>query len=133
MTDFAPPMISRTYERVAKPLVSLGERNPFAFAVSASSRPKTKDREIRAASRLVRQTSPRVCGSEMAPQAIGTAENRLGMAPSRFAVKARRIDRETFVSVLDHTYVRGGRVLHPDDMVTGVDVDNFAGDAARHG
>jgi hypothetical protein len=33
MTDFAPPMISRTYERVAKPLASLGERNPFAFAV----------------------------------------------------------------------------------------------------
>jgi hypothetical protein len=33
MTDFAPPMISRTYERVAKPLVSLGERNPFTFAV----------------------------------------------------------------------------------------------------
>ena len=57
MTDFAPPMISRTYERVAKPFVSLGERNPFAFAVFPPRRgPKRKDREIRAASR-----------SEMAP------------------------------------------------------------------
>lgn len=33
MTDFVPPMISRTYERLAKSLASLGERNPFAFAV----------------------------------------------------------------------------------------------------
>src|ERR1700684_2664418 len=36
-------------------------------------------------------------------------------------------------SVLDHTYVGGGRILHADDVVTGVDMENFAGDAARHG
>src|SRR3984957_13747007 len=35
-------------------------------------------------------------------------------------------------SVLDHTYIRRGRVLHADDMVARVDMENFAGDAARH-
>src|ERR1700722_4970736 len=36
-------------------------------------------------------------------------------------------------SVLGHRYVWGGRILHAHDVVTRVDMDNFAGDAARHG
>jgi hypothetical protein len=40
-------MISMAYAKLAKPFVSLGEMNPFAFAgFSASSRPKKKWREI---------------------------------------------------------------------------------------
>jgi hypothetical protein len=31
-TSFAPPMISMTYGRIAKPFVSLSEMNPLAFA-----------------------------------------------------------------------------------------------------
>jgi len=32
MTDFAPPVIPRTYDPAAKRLVSFGEMNPFVFA-----------------------------------------------------------------------------------------------------
>jgi hypothetical protein len=32
-------------------------------------------------------------------------------------------------SILDHTYVRRRRILHADDMVARVDMENFAGDA----
>ena len=47
MAYFAPPMISMAYGRLAKPFVSPGEGNPFAFAgFSASSRSKTRWREI---------------------------------------------------------------------------------------
>src|SRR6185437_14718164 len=43
MAHFAPPMISRTYARVAKPFISLPRNEPCCFCwVSISSRPKTQ-------------------------------------------------------------------------------------------
>jgi hypothetical protein len=42
-TDFAPPMISRTYDGDAKPIVSLCEMNPVVFAGFSPRRgPKRK-------------------------------------------------------------------------------------------
>ena len=47
MTDFALPMISRTYDPAAKCFVSLGEMNPFVFVGFPSRRdPKGKAREM---------------------------------------------------------------------------------------
>jgi hypothetical protein len=40
MTDFTPPMISRTYDPVAKPFVSLGEDEPIVFAWRSASSPE---------------------------------------------------------------------------------------------
>jgi hypothetical protein len=122
MTDFAPPMISRTYERVAKPLVSPAKGILSLLLFSAASRPRTQG-----------PRNPGGFRSEMAPQATGIAKPTRSRAPGRFAVEGRENRPGDFVSVLDHRQVRGGRVFHPDDMVSGVDVDNFAGDAARHG
>jgi hypothetical protein len=47
MTHFLHPMISKAYDKLAKPFASLSEMNPLAFAgFSSSSRPKTQWREI---------------------------------------------------------------------------------------
>ena len=93
-------MISMTYEQVAKPHVSVVERNP---------------------------------GRKWRRKPLESLKTDSEMAPAGSRSRARRIDEETFVSVLDHGQVRRGRVLHPDDMISGVDVDNFAGDPTRHG
>jgi hypothetical protein len=65
-------MISRTYDPLAKPSVSLGKRNPFAFAgFSASSRPKTQGSEINSGFGARAADVARACNSEQAPQAVG--------------------------------------------------------------
>jgi hypothetical protein len=47
MSDFAPPMISMTYDQGAKPFDSLCEMNSFVFAGFRTRRgAKRKDREI---------------------------------------------------------------------------------------
>jgi hypothetical protein len=72
-------MISRTYDRLAKPFVSLGERNPFAFAgFPASSRPKTQGSEINDGFGARAADVAPLGDSEMAPQAVGIAQNGLG-------------------------------------------------------
>ena len=50
MAHFAPPMISMTYGRLAKPIVSLCEMNPFAFAGFSAVRPVDPVRRFRAIS-----------------------------------------------------------------------------------
>jgi hypothetical protein len=66
MTDFAPPMISRTYERVAKALVSLRERKPFTFAVF----------------RLVEAQNARTANSGRLPDSCGRRRSE-SVAPKR--------------------------------------------------
>jgi hypothetical protein len=77
-----PQSSQRLTTRLAKPFISLGERNPFAFAgFSASSRAKTQSREINGGFGARAADVARVCDSEMAPQAVGIAQNGLVNAP----------------------------------------------------
>ena len=81
MVHFAPPMISRTYDGGAKRFVSLSEMNLVDFAGFPPRRgPKRKECEINGGFGTV----ARPCDSEMAPQAIGIAQNGLANgAPAR--------------------------------------------------
>jgi hypothetical protein len=64
MAHFVHPMISKTYDQGAKPIVSLCEMKPFAFAgFSGSPKPKTKWREI---DRGLEQRPPGSCGGSCA-------------------------------------------------------------------
>jgi hypothetical protein len=90
MSDFAPPIISRTYDPVAKPSVSFGEMNSSAFAwFFRPSRPERKDRETNRGFRVRAAEVARLNGSEMAPQALEMAQNRLGDGVAGFAVAGR--------------------------------------------
>ncbi|MGA7994764.1 MAG: hypothetical protein WCA28_07615, partial [Bradyrhizobium sp.] len=81
-----PLMISRTYDPVAKPFVSLGEMNPSAFAGFPPRRgPKRKECEINGGFGTRAADVARPCDSEMAPQAIGIAQNGLANGAPRFA------------------------------------------------
>jgi hypothetical protein len=75
-------MISMAYGRLAKPFVSPGEGNPFAFAgFSASSRPKTQGSEINVGFGARAADVARASDSEMAPQGVGIAQNGSEVAP----------------------------------------------------
>jgi hypothetical protein len=99
MAHFVPLMISMAYNRLAKPLVSLGERNPFAFAgFSASSRPKTQGSEINGGFGARAADVARVDDSEVAPPAptVGrenpSGELRITRAEPARVVKPKRQD-----------------------------------------
>ena len=89
MAYFASPMISMT----SKPFVSLGERKSFAFAVFPPRRgPRRKGAKSTADSGLASDVA-RVSDSEMAPQAVGIAQNGLASSPRRFQSLGGRIDQ----------------------------------------
>jgi hypothetical protein len=101
MVHFAPPMISRTYDQRRETARFARRKNPFAFAgFSASSRSNTQGSEINDGFGARVADVARVCDSEMAPQAVGIAQNRLGIGPRRLQPLGGRIDQanpyETF-------------------------------------
>jgi hypothetical protein len=78
IAHFAPPMISMRYDRLAKPIVSLCEMNPLAFAgFFASSRPRTKRREIGG-------------GFEACAADVAVVPSRFGQPPAPATRKWRR-------------------------------------------
>ena len=85
MGHFAPIMIPMTYGKGAKRFVSLGETSPSVFVGFPPGRgPKRKDREINGGFGTRAADVARPCDSEMAPQAIGIAQNGLANgAPAR--------------------------------------------------
>ena len=93
-----------------KPFVSLGEMNPFAFAVfPPRPGPKRKGREIDGGFGARAADVARGCDSEMAPQAIGIAQNGLGNGAvgSRLRGQREPIMRISYQSL---TTVRSGAV-----------------------
>jgi hypothetical protein len=97
-------MISTTYRQLAKPFVSLSEMNPLAFAgFSASSRLKTQGSEINGGFGARAADVARVCDSEMAPQAVGIAQNGLGNGPAGSQSPGGRIDQADSVPDVLHT------------------------------
>src|SRR6185312_17017771 len=79
MIDFAPPMMSMTYDRGAKPFVSLCEMNPVDFAGFPPRRgPKTQGPRNRPRRPGSHSASCATSDSEMAPQVPGLAQNGLG-------------------------------------------------------
>jgi hypothetical protein len=78
MAHFAPPMISMTYDAARETARFARRKESFAFAgFSASSRPKTQGSEINGGFKArVADVAP-LGDSEMAPQAVGTAQKGL--------------------------------------------------------
>jgi hypothetical protein len=98
MAPFVPPMISMAYGRLAKPFVSLGERKPFAFAgFSASSRAKTQGSESNGGFGARATDVAQVYDSELAPKAVGIAQNGLGSGARRLQPLGGRIDQANSV------------------------------------
>ena len=105
MTDFAPPMISMTCDRGAKPLVSPCEMNLVGRAGFPPRRgPKRNDAKSTASSgsrRGRRATRPRRSPagrrSKLAPQAIGIAQN--GLANGAGLQSRASTDRANLVSL----------------------------------
>jgi hypothetical protein len=78
MVHFAPPMISRTYDQRRETARFARRKESFVFAgFSASSRPKTQGSEINGGFGARAADVARVSNSEMAPQAVGIAQNGL--------------------------------------------------------
>jgi hypothetical protein len=78
MASVVPPMISTAYDQLAKPSVSLSK-----MVSPPSSRPKTQWRKIDGGFGARAADVARVCDSEMAPQAVGIAQNGLGNGGAR--------------------------------------------------
>jgi hypothetical protein len=82
ITRFRAPMISRTYDQRRETIRFARRKESFAFAgFSASSRPKTQVSEINGGFGARAADVARVCDSQMAPQAVGIAQNDSQMAP----------------------------------------------------
>jgi hypothetical protein len=134
MPHFAPEMISMTYDRLAKPFVSLSEMNPFAFALvfPPGRGPKRKGREIDDGFKLARRTRRNSADRKWRRKLLESLKTDSEMAPGQFTVASKENRSANFVSLLGHAYVRRGRILHAHDMVARINVEDFAGDAARH-
>jgi hypothetical protein len=79
MVHFARPMISRTYDQRRETARFARRKESFAFAgFSASSRPKTQGSEIDGGFGARAAYVARASDSELAPQAVGIAQNGLG-------------------------------------------------------
>jgi hypothetical protein len=79
MAHFAPPMISRTYDQRRETVRFARRKEAFPFAgFSASSRPKTQGNEIDGGFGARAADVAPFGDSEMAPQAVGIAQNGLG-------------------------------------------------------
>ena len=89
MAHFAPPMISMTYEQVAKPFVSLGEINPFAFAVFRLVQAQNeRAAKSTAASGLARRTLRNSATRKWRPKPSKSLKTNSEMA-SRFSVAGK--------------------------------------------
>ena len=94
MVHFVPPMISRTYDQRRETARFARQKESFAFAgFSASSRPKTQGSEINGGFGARAADVARVSDSEMAPQAVGIAQNGLGSGARRLQPLGGRIDQ----------------------------------------
>jgi hypothetical protein len=78
MVHFAPPMISGTYDAARETARFARRKEAFPFAgFSASSTPDTQGSEINGGFGARAADVARVSDSEMAPQAVGIAQNGL--------------------------------------------------------
>jgi hypothetical protein len=79
MVHFAPPMISRTYDQRRETARFARRKESFAFAgFSASSTPNTQGGEINGGFGAHAADVSPLGDSELAPQAVGIAQNGLG-------------------------------------------------------
>jgi hypothetical protein len=106
MAHFAPPMISRTYDQRRETARFARRKEAFAFAgFSASSRPQTQGSEINGGFGARAADVAPFGDSEMAPQAVGMAQNGLGTGAAganRWAGESiRRTPDETFCTQLE--------------------------------
>src|SRR6516162_3819531 len=104
MAYFAPLMISRAYDQRRETARFARRKESFRFAgFSASSRPKTQGSEINGGFGARAADVARVCDSEMAPQAVGIAQNGLGNGPAGSQSPGGRIDQADSVPDVLHT------------------------------
>jgi hypothetical protein len=100
MAYFAPPMISRTYDQRRETVRFARRKEAFAFAgFSASSRAKTQGSEINGGFGARAADVAPLGDSEMAPQAVGIAQNGLASGAagcsrcaSRSPIDERRVE-----------------------------------------
>ena len=79
MAHFAPLMTSTTYDPTRETVHFAPRKEPFRFCwFSASSRAKTQGSEINGGFGACAADVVRLGDSEMAPQAVGIAQNGLG-------------------------------------------------------
>jgi hypothetical protein len=107
MVHFVPPMISRTYDQRRETARFARRKEAFAFAgFSASSSPKTQRSEINGGFGARAADVARASDSEMAPQAVGIAQNGLGSSegvapPAPTTGRENRSPYETFCTQLE--------------------------------